>query len=294
MVASDTLPAAAATPRPFDRVSEELLASGPMTPWQAAILGVIQGLSEFLPISSSAHLALAHWLFGWGDPSHNVPFDVALHVGTLIAVFAYFRSHWIDLVRGTLRAMTTRAWTAEARELCVLALASVPAAVLGLAFKELFVSMHNWPPLMAATLAGVGLLLFAIDRRPAGTREEPGAARGFLIGIAQAMALVPGVSRSGITMFAGLSVGLTREAAARFSFMLSTPAIVGATLLDLKQIAAGDPAVIASGIAAAAVSGYLAIGVLLRHVTKSGFTPYAIYRIALAAVVLGVWFTRPN
>ena len=123
---------------------------------------------------------------------------------------------------------------------------------------------------------------------------EPGLARGFAIGVAQSLALVPGVSRSGITMFAGLTAGLTREAAARFSFMLSTPAIVGATLLDLKTIAAGDPAVTGAGIAASAISGYFAIGILLRHVTKSGFTPYAIYRIALAAVVLGFWFTRTH
>jgi undecaprenyl-diphosphatase len=265
-----------------------------MTPGQAAILGVIQGLSEFLPISSSAHLALAHWLFGWGDPSQNVPFDVALHVGTLLAVFAYFRKDWIDLIRGSADAVRTRAWNDDARRLGTLALASVPAAVLGLAFKHRFESMHDWPPLMAATLAGVGLLLFWMDRHPAGHRTEPGVGRGLVIGAAQALALVPGVSRSGITMFAGLATGLTRESAARFSFMLSTPAIVGATLLDLKAIAAGDPLVVGAGIAASAVSGYFAIGILLRHVTKSGFTPYAIYRIALAAIVLGLWFTRSS
>jgi undecaprenyl-diphosphatase len=264
-----------------------------MTPWQAAILGVIQGLSEFLPISSSAHLALTHWLTGWGDPSHNVPFDVALHLGTLVAVLTYFRSDWVELARGTLQAVARRSPTPEAKRLGILGLATLPAVVLGLLFKERFEAMHDWPPLMAATLAGVGLLLFALDRRPAGTRVEPGPGRGFLIGVAQALALVPGVSRSGITMAAGLGLGMSRQAAARFSFLLSTPAILGAAVLNARHIAAGDPVVLACGLVAAAVSGYLAIGFLLRHLTRVGFLPYALYRIVLAVVVLALWVTRP-
>jgi undecaprenyl-diphosphatase len=131
-----------------------------------------------------------------------------------------------------------------------------------------------------------------VDRRPVGKRTEPGMGRGFAIGVAQACALVPGVSRSGITMIAGLLSGLTRQAAARFSFLLSLPAILGAVVLNAKDIAHGEPAVIASGMVAAAISGYLAIGFLLRHVAKTGFLPYALYRIALAAVVLAFWFTQ--
>jgi undecaprenyl-diphosphatase len=263
-----------------------------MTPWQAAVLGVIQGLSEFLPISSSAHLALAHWLTGWGDPSQDVPFDVALHLGTLVAVLAYFRSDWLTLARGSLAGIAQRRATPELVRVGILALATLPAVVLGLAFKERFEAMHDWPPLMAATLAGVGLLLFALDRRPVGDRTEPGAGRGFLIGVAQALALVPGVSRSGITMAAGLGLGLTRESAARFSFLLSTPAILGAAVLHAKDMLAGDPVVLAAGLAAAAVSGYLAIGFLLRHLARTGFLPYALYRIVLAIVVLAIWFTQ--
>jgi undecaprenyl-diphosphatase len=263
-----------------------------MTPWQAAILGLIQGLSEFLPISSSAHLALAHWLTGWGNPSQDVPFDVALHLGTLVAVLAYFRSDWIALARGAVAAIGRRAATPELKRLGILGLATVPAAVLGLLFKDRFEAMHDWPPLMAATLAGVGLLLFALDRRPAGKDTEPGTGRGLLIGIAQALALVPGVSRSGITMAAGIGLGLSRSAAARFSFLLSTPAILGAAVLNAKDMAAGDPVVLAAGLVASAVSGYLAIGFLLRHLSRVGFLPYALYRIALAVVVLAVWITR--
>jgi len=264
-----------------------------MTPWQAAILGVIQGLSEFLPISSSAHLALAHWLTGWGDPAHDLPFDVALHLGTLVAVLAYFRRDWIELTSGAFRGAVERRATPELRRVLILVLATIPAVVVGLLGKDRFAAMHDWPPIMAATLAGVGLLLYTLDRRAVGSKTEPTAREGFLIGVAQATALVPGVSRSGITMAAGLGLGLTRESAARFSFLLSTPAILGAAVLHAKDIAGGDPVVLASGLVAAAVSGYLAIGFLLRHLGRVGFMPYAIYRIALAVVILGIWFTRP-
>lgn len=265
-----------------------------MTPWQAAILGVIQGLSEFLPISSSAHLALSHWLFGWGDPAENVPFDVALHLGTLIAVVLYFRHDLFALVRGSLDSIKERRDTPELRQVGYLVLASVPAVLLGFGFKDVFERMHNWPPLMAATLAGVGLLMFAVDRRTAGQKTAVTTGSSLVIGTLQAAALVPGVSRSGITMVGGLLCGLSRAAAARFSFLLSIPAILGAVVLNARQITQGDPAVLGAGMAAAAVSGYLAIGFLLKHISRSGFAPYAIYRIALAAFILFLWLTRTS
>lgn len=297
MVAIETRPASAATRNfgaAFDPVSASLLGSRTMTPWQAAILGAIQGLSEFLPISSSAHLALSHWLFGWGDPAENVPFDVALHLGTLIAVLLYFRNDLLMLTRGSLTAFRERRDTPELRQVSYLILASVPAILLGLGFKHLFERMHDWPPLMAATLAGVGLLLFAIDRRKPGHKTVVTTGSSLVIGVLQATALVPGVSRSGITMLGGLLCGLTRPAAARFSFLLSIPAILGAVVLNAKQITHGDPAVTLAGMAAAAVSGYLAIGFLLRHIGRTGFAPYAIYRILLAAFILFLWLTRTS
>jgi undecaprenyl-diphosphatase len=278
----------------FDPVSAALLGSRTMTPMQAAILGVIQGLSEFLPISSSAHLALSHWLFGWGDPADNVPFDVALHLGTLLAVLLYFRKDLLEIVRGSFAAVRGRRDTPELRLALYLVLASLPAIVLGLAFKDTFERMHDWPPLMAATLAGVGLVLFAVDRRPAGDRTVVTTGSSLVIGTLQAAALVPGVSRSGITIVGGLLCGLTRPAAARFSFLLSIPAILGAVVLNAKHIVDGDPAVVLSGMVAAAVSGYLAIGFLLRHIGRTGFAPYAIYRIALAAFILFWWLTRTS
>jgi undecaprenyl-diphosphatase len=297
MVAIETRPASAATrggAGTFDPLSTSLLGSRTMTPWQAAILGVIQGLSEFLPISSSAHLALSHWLFGWGDPSENVPFDVALHLGTLLAVLLYFRQDLLGLARGSLDAVRQRRDTPELRQVSYLILASMPAVLLGLVFKDTFDRMHDWPPLMAATLAGVGLLLFAIDRHQPGQKTAVTTSSSLVIGALQATALVPGVSRSGITIVGGLLCGLTRPAAARFSFLLSIPAILGAVVLNAKHITQGDPAVLFSGMAAAAVSGYLAIGFLLRHIGRTGFAPYAVYRIALAAFILFLWLTRTS
>jgi len=263
-----------------------------MTPVQAGILGILQGLSEFLPISSSAHLALAHWWFGWGDPEANVPFDVALHLGTLLAVFAYFRADLMRLARGTFASISEGGATPEARQVGLLALATVPAAVLGLAFKHSFERMHDWPPLIAAMLAGVGLVLFAVDRRRPGTATEPGPGGAVVIGVAQSTALIPGVSRSGASIIAGLLVGLSRSAAARFSFLLSIPTILGAVIVEGRHIAHFDPTTVLVGLVCAAVSGYLAIGFLLRHIVRTGFWPYALYRILLAAVVLALWFTK--
>jgi undecaprenyl-diphosphatase len=297
MVAIETRPASAATRcggAGFDPAPPELLGSRTMTPLQAAILGVIQGLSEFLPISSSAHLALSHWLFGWGDPEANVWFDVSLHLGTLLAVFAYFRNDLLTLARGSISGIFGRRMTPELKQVLILALATVPAMAVGFAFQDLFERMHDWPPLMAATLAGVGLLMFAVDRRAKGTGTEVTPRAGAVIGTLQATALVPGVSRSGITIVGGLMCGLTRTAAARFSFLLSIPAILGAVVLHAKHITQGPPSVVAAGMIASAISGYLAIGFLLRHVGRTGFAPYAIYRIALAAVILFVWLTRTS
>ncbi len=263
-----------------------------MTPVQAAILGILQGISEFLPISSSAHLALAHWWFGWGDPEANVPFDVALHLGTLVAVVAYFRHELLGLARGTLRSLPERRATPEAKAVGVLALAVVPAAALGIPFKHVFERMHDWPPLIAAMLAGVGLLLFAVDRRARGDRNEPGPGRGLLIGVAQSAALVPGVSRSGASILMARAVGLSRAGAVRFSFLLAIPTILGAVVLEGRHIAHIEPDVVLTGLVTSAVAGYLAIGFLMRHIRHTGFWPYAIYRIVLAAVVLVLWATK--
>jgi len=263
-----------------------------MTPFQAGILGIIQGLSEFLPISSSAHLALAHWWFGWGDPEANVPFDVALHLGTLVAVVLYFRTDLLVLARGALTGLRERRWTPEAKQVGLLLLAVVPAAALGIPFKHFFERMHDSQPLIATMLAGVGLLLFAVDRRAKGGRRQPGPRGALFIGVAQSTALIPGVSRSGASIIGGRLIGLSRKAAVRFSFLLSIPTILGAVVVEGRHIAHVDPTTVLTGLICAALAGYAAIGFLLKHVQRTGLWPYAIYRIALAALVLALWFTK--
>jgi undecaprenyl-diphosphatase len=209
-------------------------------------------------------------------------------------VVLYFRNDLLELARGSLASIRERRDTPELRQVSYLVIATIPAIVLGLLFKHQFERMHDWPPLMAATLAGVGLFLFAIDRRPQGHKTAVTTSSSIVIGALQSAALVPGVSRSGITIVGGLLTGLTRPAAARFSFLLSIPAILGAVVLNAKHIVHGDPAVVLAGMVAAAVSGYLAIGFLLRHIGKTGFAPYAIYRILLAAFILFWWLTQTS
>ncbi|MGC8833874.1 MAG: undecaprenyl-diphosphate phosphatase [Armatimonadota bacterium] len=257
----------------------------------AALLGVVQGLSEFLPISSTAHLILIPWFFGLKDPGQT--FDVALHLGTLIAVVGYFWRDWVDLLRR------------PGRMLVLIALACAPAAVLGKLFEDrveqlTYPSQHTWAPLlMVGGLVLAGVLLYAADRWCAGRRREETlkAWEALGIGFAQAVALIPGVSRSGATISAGLAFGLTRAAAARFSFLLSTPIIAGAVGLKAVHVAqhgipAGETSAFLVGILTSAVSGYLAIHFLLEYVKKSSLAVFVWYRFAFAVLTAVVWVLR--
>jgi undecaprenyl-diphosphatase len=262
-----------------------------MSPAVAAFLGVVQGLSEFLPISSTAHLILLPWFFGLKDPGQT--FDVALHLGTLVAVVGYFWRDWVDLLRR------------PGRMLVLILLACIPAAVLGKLFEDrveqlTYPSQHAWAPLlMIGGLVLAGVLLYAADRWCAGKREEESLKtwEALGVGFAQAVALIPGVSRSGATITAGLAFGLTRGAAARFSFLLSTPIIAGAVGLKAVRVAqhgipAGETAAFLIGIAASAISGYLAIHFLLGYVKKSSLAVFVWYRFAFAALTAAIWAFR--
>jgi undecaprenyl-diphosphatase len=263
-----------------------------MTPGQALLLGAIQGLTEFLPISSSAHLLLARALFGWSGGS--LAFDVALHAGTLLAVLAYFRHDWIRLARGVARALGERRLNPHALLAAKLAAASVPAAAAGALLEETVASSLRSPWLAIVMLAAVGVLLAAADRRARGgpALEEPGFGAALLIGLAQALALVPGTSRSGITMLAGLGLGLNRASAARFSFLLSAPILLGAALFEWDAALRLPWEPLAAGVVASALSGGLAIGFLLRHLAHHSFLPFAWYRIGLAALSAAVLLAR--
>jgi undecaprenyl-diphosphatase len=256
---------------------------------QATTLGVLQGLGEFLPISSSGHLIVIPWLLGW--PEHGLAFDVALHLGTLAAVLYAFIGDWWRLVASALRGLAKGNPFAEAegRLLGLIAVASVPGAVAGLLFEEWADTVFRSPALVACTMGALGLLLLAADRIGGnrGGADTISASHALLIGIAQAAAIVPGVSRSGATISMARLLGYRREEAARFSFLLATPITFGAALVKVpKLVAAGGSEVpLAAGMVAAAVVGLLSIRVLLTYVRTRDYSPFAYYRFAFAIIV---------
>ena len=202
-----------------------------MTLWQAIVLGLVQGMGEFLPISSSAHLVLIPWICNWPDP--GLTFDIALHVGTLVSVVAYFWRDWLQLVRGGLKGFTTP----EGKLFWFIVAASIPGAGIGFLLEHKAETVFRSPALIAVMLIVMGILLLLADRKGAKVTGLIGIrfATSFCIGISQALAIIPGVSRSGITMTTGLFAGLTREATARFSFLLSAPIIFGAAIIKAAQ-----------------------------------------------------------
>ncbi len=257
-----------------------------MSLFHAVFLGALQGLTEFLPISSSAHLYVVPTLLGWRY--EGLAFDVALHWGTLLALLAAFWRDWLALTRDVIAPDPARRREARVTWL-KLAAASVPGALAGVLLKDLAEGPLRSLPLQAATLSGFGLLLWAVDRVAPRGRDEsaPGWGTCLAMGAAQALALVPGVSRSGITITAGRAAGLTRVAAARFSFLLATPITFGAGLLELRHLSGDVPvATLAAGVLSAAIVGLLAIRALIRFLGRSGFGGFAIYRVLLAGFIL--------
>ena len=264
--------------------------------YQAIILGIVQGLSEFLPISSSGHLLLVPWLAGWQelDPSIKKSFDVALHLGTLVAVVGYFRRDVTTyVVEGTKLVFARKVPpSADGKLAWLFVLATLPAAAVGALFEDQIDSRLGTPTLIAISLIGFGILL-AIADRTTGRREvgEFRARDAVLVGAAQALALNPGTSRSGITMTAARFLGFDREAAVRISFVMSIPVIFGAVVFKFAwMIADGIPdgllVPLIVGIITSGLSGWLAVWGTLRIVRTRSFMPFVIYRIALGVVVL--------
>jgi undecaprenyl-diphosphatase len=258
---------------------------------QAIVLGVLQGLAEFLPISSSAHLALTPWIFGWESP--GLAFDVALHVGTLAAVLWFFRDQWVALARAGWRMVVTRrVETEEERRVIFLIIATIPGGLGGLLLAKYAETIFRTPALIATTLIIMGVILWAVDRyaRHAVSLAEMRWTHALLFGLAQVMALVPGVSRSGATMTAGRAMGFHRESAAVFAFLMSMPITAAAAAYEVPKALAegGLGAPILAGVVASALSGWLAISVLLRYVTRHGFGVFAVYRILLGIGVLAL------
>ena len=272
----------------------------------AAILGFIQGLTEFLPISSSAHLILVPWMFGW-DPE-GIVFDVALHVGTAVAVLVYFWRHWIIIVREMIRGLLTGQPLANGQRKLgwLLVVGTIPAMVLGLTLEDIIERRLRSPIITVGTLIAFGFVLLWAERKSRRSRSMEALTWGdsIWIGLSQALALVPGVSRSGITISTAMLRDAGRETAARFSFLLSTPVIVGAGLLAAlrlvrhagivgSQSSAGPAwAVIGVGVTSAAVTGFLCIRYFLRYVQTRSLFPFVVYRFFLALVVLVLFFRQ--
>jgi len=267
-----------------------------MPVWQAALLGIVQGLAEFLPISSSAHLTVLPWIFGWQDA--GLAFDVALHWGTLVAVLAVFWRDWIRLIGAGLFGKGS---ADETRLFWGLVISSIPGAILGKLLDH-WAEEHLRAPLpIAAALGTLGILLWVADRVGRKDRDltQMSLPRALSLGIAQAFALVPGVSRSGSTITLGLFEGFTREEIARFSFLMSTPIIFGAGLVKLPKMVhemqgGQGPvtwAALAAGFLASAVVGALVIRWMLAYLRTRTYAVFAIYRLALAGFVVMLWLS---
>jgi undecaprenyl-diphosphatase len=265
----------------------------------AAILGIIQGVTEFLPISSSAHLILVPWFLGWKP--EGLAFDVSLHVGTALAVIAFFWKDWIRLAREMLLGLREgKPLSNPDRRLAwYLVIGTLPALVAGLALEDYVEKQLRSPLIIVFTLATLAIFLFWAERRGRQDRtiEAYNWGDALSIGLSQAIALIPGVSRSGITITTAMMRNSTRTSAARFSFLLSTPVIAGAGILQLARLLKGVMHPVAgmetvhwgamgAGFVCAAVSGFLCIRYFLRYLQTKSFTPFVVYRLCLAALVL--------
>jgi undecaprenyl-diphosphatase len=269
--------------------------------FQAIILGAVQGLTEFLPISSSAHLVLVPWALGW--PPHGIAFDAALHLGTLAALLGYFWRDWVSIARAFTAgfANSKQRQSFEFKLAVMLILGTVPAAVVGVLAEDFIESTVRQPRIIAGVLVIFAIALFIAERLGIQRRvmERMTASDALLIGVAQALALVPGVSRSGVTITAGLFLGLTRPAAARFSFLLSTPIVLAAGMLQLVQLFRAGPGsealtVLGVGVLTAAVSGLAAISFLMRFLQRNSTDVFVWYRLAAGLCIFLIALVHPG
>jgi undecaprenyl-diphosphatase len=273
----------------------------PLSTLQAIVLGIVQGLTEFAPVSSSGHLILVPWLFHWPiltNETLNKTFDVALHMGTFVGAVVYFWRDILTYLSAWLRSLfRRRVETIEERLGWYLVIGTIPGAIAGVALESLIERKLGEPWLIAVMLAVFGVVLYVVDRRSRDTRRfrDMRLRDALVIGLAQAVALQPGVSRSGVTITAARAMGFERERAARFSFLLSLPIIGGAGLFKGYKLVSGKEHIppgfggpFAWGIVASAVSGFLVIWFLLAYLRRRNFAPFALYRLVAAAFVLSI------
>jgi undecaprenyl-diphosphatase len=270
---------------------------------QAFVMGIVQGLTEFLPVSSSAHLIIVPWLFGWDDAFiTSLAFSVMLHLGTLIALLIYFRGDWVRLIPAGFAAVRDRSFAGDAdRKLAWLLLAAtVPAAIVGALFSDIFETQVRHVGIVALTLVAGGVILWVADHVGARTKDVDDVTFRVAVGIgaAQAIALVPGISRSGISISAARFAGLDREAAARFAFLMATPITAGAILFEARKLVTGEAGVAVEtvplivGLVASLVSGIIAIRFMLGYLRTRSLDIFVVYRVILAAIVTIIWLAR--
>ena len=267
---------------------------------QAVVMGIVQGLTEFLPVSSSGHLIIVPSLFGWRDPFiTSLAFSVMLHIGTLAALLVYFRSDWLRLIPAAIATVRDRSFDGDPdrRLAWLIAVATVPALIVGVLLNDLVESRFREVGLVALMLVVGGGILWLAERQ--GSRRllpmDLTFPKALGIGAAQALALVPGISRSGISISAGLFAGLDRESAARFAFLMATPITAGAGLWELRKVLTGEAGVdlpivpLLAGMVAALVAGLIAIAVLLRYLRTHGLGVFVAYRLLVAALFVVAW-----
>jgi undecaprenyl-diphosphatase len=257
---------------------------------QAVVLGAVQGVTEFLPISSTAHLILVPWFMGWPDP--GLVFDVALHLGTLVALLIYFRSEWLKLASSSFKLLRGDTTDPKARIALFIVLATIPGALAGVLAEDFVETTLRDPRVISVTLIllAVVLVIAEVKGRHNKVLDDISRTDALTVGVAQALALIPGVSRSGVTITAGLFRGLQRDSAARFSFLLSTPIIGGAVVKNFVDIAqTGLPVEqltpFIAGILVSGIVGYLSIAFLLRYLQNNDTFGFVYYRIMLGIVV---------
>ena len=269
--------------------------------WESVVLGVVQGLTEFLPISSTAHLVIIPGLVGWNSQLLNsLTFDVALHLGTLLAVVSYFFRDTVDLISGFFRGLVNRDFSsdAESKFSLYVFVGTIPAGVFGVLFEKWVETKFRTPAVLAGSLIVVGIVMWFAEKVAKRVRKNDSMTvrDALIVGLAQALALVPGTSRSGITISSGLFLGYERDEAARFSFLLSIPVIAGAAILKLRVfihgIPANDIAPLMLGTLSSALFGFLAIKFFMKYLQRHTMNAFVWYRFLFAAFIIIFFYIR--
>jgi undecaprenyl-diphosphatase len=251
--------------------------------YQALILGIIQGLTELLPISSSAHLTIIPMIFKWSVPE---AFDVALHFGTLLAIIIFFFKDWLELIKGGYNYAIKKEKTTQGKMFWYIVLATIPGGAIGYILDHFCEDYLKNPIIIAIALIVMGIILYIVDKKAKSKvkYEDMNLKQTFLIGLSQALAFIPGVSRSGVTITTARAMGITREAAAKYTFLLSTPIVFAATVLKFKDFVFNLPFVI--GVISSFLVGLLVIKFLLQYLKKGSFKAFAIYRVIVGLLII--------